>query len=161
MGLLVLPAFTLLFRLRGGESWTTAAVMGLVTAVICAPVLGHLVSGQVSRSMEGSGPLSADDRVLVDRAARRGAVPEDDALRAAALRVVEERLDADRRTGGRAVLSAAVLVLVAGLLALTGSPWWWAAVGLGVALLVLRFAGRAHLQRRAERLGGQERHSDR
>jgi hypothetical protein len=64
-------------------------------------------------------------------------VPEDDALREAALRVVEDRLIVVRGTRVRARATATILLLVSVLLAVLQSPWWWIAVVLCVGLLVL------------------------
>jgi hypothetical protein len=152
MGALIAPFFVLLFGLTGDRSWTAAVLMGLGVGVVCAPVLGYITANQIQDSMAASGSLSQSDRAVVERAARRGPVPEDDAVREAALRVVEDRLMVLRGTRVPARTTAAILLLVAVLLAVVQSPWWWIAAVFCVGLLVLVLVAPARLQRRAEML---------
>ncbi|MCW2534896.1 MAG: hypothetical protein JWQ26_595 [Modestobacter sp.] len=77
--------------------------MGVGVALICAPALGYVTTQQIHDSRAASGPLPAEDRARVERVARRGPVPEDDALRQAALRVAEDRLVVLRQTRARAL----------------------------------------------------------
>ena len=157
MAALICPFFVLLFRLRGDESWTAAIVMGVVVALVCGPVLGYLTAHQMRESMAASGPLTEDDHVLVERAARRGPVPEDGALREAALRVTEDRLVMLRQTRARALTLVLVVVLVTGLFAIARSPWWWTAVVACAALLALVVVTPARLRRRADLLRSTDR----
>lgn len=154
MAVLICPFFVLLFRWAGDESWAVALVMGVGVAVVCGPVLGYLTAHEVQESMAASGPLTEDDRVVVERAARRGPVPEDGSLREAALRVAEDRLIVLRQTRARALTFASVLLLVTGFFAIAQSPWWWIAVAACAALVVLVVVGPAHLERRADLLRG-------
>ena len=96
--------------------------MGAGVAVIGGPALGYLTAHEMKKSMAASGPLTEDDRVLVERAARRGPVPVDSALREAALRVTDDRLIALRHTRARALAFASVLVLVSVFCAVAQSP---------------------------------------
>lgn len=132
-------------------------IMGVGVALICGPALGYLTAQEMRKWMAASGPLTEDDRVLVERAARRGPVPEDGALREAALRVTEDRLIVLRQTRARALTFASVLVLVTGLFAITQSPWWWIAVVASGALLVLVVVSPARLRRRAAMLRSTDR----
>ena len=157
MGVVIAPFFVVLFGLTGDRSWTTAVLMGLGVGVVGAPVLGYITANQIQDSMAASGSLSESDRVSVERAARRGPVPEDDARREAALRVVEDRLIVLHGTRVPARATATILLLVSVLLAVLQSPWWWIAVVLCVGLLVLVLMAPARLQRRAEMLGRDER----
>jgi ABC-type transport system involved in cytochrome c biogenesis permease component len=157
MAALICPFFVLLFRLGGDESWAAALIMGVGVAVVCGPVLGYLTAHEMQKSMAASGPLTEDDRVLVERATRRGPVPEDGALREAALRVTEDRLLVLRQTRAGALAFASVLVLVTGFFAIAQSAWWWIAVVACAALLVLVVIGPARLQRRAALLRSTDR----
>jgi protein-S-isoprenylcysteine O-methyltransferase Ste14 len=152
MAALICPFFVLLFRLGGDASWATALIMGVGVAVLCGPVLSYFVDHEMRRSLAVGGPLTEDDRVLVERAARRGPVPNDNALREAALRVAENRLVVLRQTRSRALAASFVLVFATGILAIAQSPWWWIAVGACVAVLVLVLLAPARVQRRAELL---------
>jgi hypothetical protein len=150
MGALVAPFFVLLFGLTDDRSWTTAAVMGVGLGVVCGPVLGYLMANQIRDSLAAGGPLSESDGVAVERAARRGPAPEDDAVREAALRVVEDRLIALHGTRVPARATAVGLLVVAVLLAVVQSPWWWIAVVLCLGLVAMVLMAPARLQRRAE-----------
>ncbi|WP_166533712.1 hypothetical protein [Blastococcus xanthinilyticus] len=154
MTAVIAPFVVLAFALIGDRSWPAAVLMGLGTAVICGPVLGFLTANQLQDSMAAGGPLPDDDLAVVERAARRGPVPEDDATREAALRVAEDRLLVLRGTRTPARVAGGVLLLGAVLLAVTQSPWWWLAAAFWAALLVAGFAAPARLQRRAELLRG-------
>lgn len=157
MAVLVCPFFVLLFRLGAGESWPAALITGVGVAVVCGPVLGYLTAHEMQKSMAASGRLDEDDRDLVERATRRGPVPEDRALREAALRVTEDRLLVLRQTRAGALAFASVLVLVTGFFAIARSPWWWIAVVACAALLVLVVVGPARLKRRADMLRSTDR----
>ncbi len=125
--------------------------------MVCGPVLGYLTAHEMQKSVAAAGPLTEDDRVLVERAARRGPVPEDRALREAALLVTEDRLMVLRRTRARALTFASVLFLVTAFFAITQSPWWWIAVVACAALLVLVVVSPARLQQRADMLRSTDR----
>ena len=152
MGALIAPFFVLAFALIGDRGWPAAVLMGLGVAGVCGPVLGYVTATHIRDSMAAGGPLSDDDRAVVERAARRGPVPEDATTREAALRVVEDRLILLRGTQVRARVTGAVLLLGTVALAVTQSPWWWLAAAFWAALLVLAFAAPARLRQRAELL---------
>ena len=152
MGALICPFLVLLFRLGGERSWATASIMGVGVTVVCGPVLSYFIDREMRRWLAASGPLTVDDRVLVERAARRGPVPRDNALREAALRVAEDRLVVLRQTRSRAPATSVVLLLTTVFCAIAQSPWWWIAVGACAAILVLVLLAPAHVQRRAELL---------
>ncbi len=96
--------------------------------------------------------VPAHERAIIERAARRGPVPEDDGQRQAALRLVEDRLLTLQATRTRAAALPAVLALLTGVLAVTRSPWWWVAVAAAVALVVAVLLMPRRLQRRADLL---------
>ncbi|MGY1694040.1 MULTISPECIES: hypothetical protein [unclassified Geodermatophilus] len=152
MGVLVAPLLVLGLRFVGDASWSSAVVTGVVVAVVCAPVLALLVARNTHDALDAFGPLPHGNRALVERAARRGPVPEDDEVRGAALRVVEGRLALLAQTRTRALLTTVVLVLLCAGLAVTASPWWWAGLVVCAGLLVLVLVTPARLRRRADLL---------
>ncbi len=79
-------------------------------------------------------------------------MPEDDALRAAALRIAEDRSAVLHATRVRARTTVGVLLALAVVLAVVRSPWWWIAVAACGALVVLVLAAPARVRRRAEAL---------
>src|SRR5688500_6201409 len=109
MGLLVAPFFVLLFGLTGDRSWTAAVLMGVSVAVVCAPVLGFMTAHGIRDSMAAVEQVPEHERAVVERAARRGPVPEDDSQREAALRLVEDRLVTLRATRTRALTFPSIL----------------------------------------------------
>jgi hypothetical protein len=83
-----------------------------------------------------------------------GAVPTDPEVRAAAAAIVAYQLPIVERQRRWAPLFWLVMVVIAGALALTGSPWYWAAVVFFAAMLVWQLGALGRLRRRAEVLGG-------
>ncbi|MGY2065265.1 hypothetical protein [Blastococcus sp. SYSU DS0619] len=152
MGVVLAPSAVLLFGLTGDRSWTTAVLMGVGVTLICAPVLGFMTATTIEDAMAGAGDVPEHERTLVERAARRGPVPEHAGQREAALRLVEDRLLGVRATRTRALTSGAVLLAVAVWLAVVASPWWWIAVAACAALVAVTLAIPARLTRRAELL---------
>ncbi|MGY1725227.1 hypothetical protein [Blastococcus sp. SYSU DS0533] len=97
-----------------GETVCVAGVlMGVGIAVVCAPVLGFVTASTVRDSRAAVEELPEHQRAVVERAAPRGPVPEDDALREAAPHPVEDRLLTVRATRTRALALPAVVALVA------------------------------------------------
>ncbi|SEL56151.1 hypothetical protein SAMN04515665_114123 [Blastococcus sp. DSM 46786] len=154
MGALLAPFSVLVFRLAGDRSWTAAVLMGVGVMVVCAPVLGFVTATTIRDSMAAVEEVPEHQRAAVERAARRGPVPEDDALREAALHLVEDRLLTIYATRTRALALPAVLALVTGFLAVAQSPWWWVGVAVAAALAVLVLVAPRRLERRAELLHG-------
>lgn len=154
IGAVIGPFFVLLLRVGGDRSWPAAVLTGLAVTAVSSPVLGYATANQVRDSLEAGGTLSEHDRALVERAARRGPVPEADAARAAALRLVEHRLVVIDRSRVRARVTAVVLLAVVVVLALVQSSWWWIAVAACAGLLVLVLVTPGRLRRRAELLRG-------
>jgi hypothetical protein len=152
MGALLAPFFTVMFRLGRDMGWAAAVPTGLLTAAICGPILGYMAWKQAHESISGAGSLPEDHLARAERAARRGAVPQEDELRQAALGIVEHRLLMLHATRVRALVSTASLLVVAVLLAVSHSPWWWMGVGFGLALLAFVLWTPAHLERRAQLL---------
>ncbi|SFE16029.1 hypothetical protein SAMN05216574_102297 [Blastococcus tunisiensis] len=152
VGLLLAPFFVLLFRLIGDRSWTAAVVLAVGVTVICAPGLGYLTANEVRDSMAAAEEVPEHERALVERAARRGPVPDDEGQREAALHLVEDRLLALRATRTRALTFSAVLVLVTGFFAVAQSAWWWIAVAATLALVALVLTTPVRLERRVELL---------
>lgn len=151
-GLLLAPFFVLLLGLTGDRSWTAAVVTGVSVAVVCAPVLGYLTANGLRDSMVAAEQVPEHERATVERAARRGPVPDDEGQRKAALHLVEDRLLTLRATRTRALTFPAVLVLIAGFFAVAQSAWWWIGAAASLALVVLVLITPARLERRAELL---------
>ncbi|MQA33005.1 hypothetical protein [Modestobacter roseus] len=155
MTLLLAPFFVGIFWGLRDFGAVGTLVTGVGAAAICGPVVGYLTWQQTRESLPAG--ESSPDEARAERAARRGPVPEDDDVRGDALRIVEHRLALLSASRGRALVSAAVLPLVATFLAVAQSPWWWIAVVvcLGTSTSVVLIP--RHLERRAALLRGASR----
>jgi hypothetical protein len=136
-GVLLAPFIIVAFRFISDMSWTAAVITGLIATAACGPMVGYMSSKQADESTSPAGPLPEEDRVRVERAARRGPVPAEDELREAALRIVEHRLFVLQVSRGSALGTTRVLLVGTVFLAVVHSPWWWLGLVAGLALLAL------------------------
>jgi hypothetical protein len=148
----ILGAFWILFlRFLAGETWTGALSQGAPFGVVCGLMTGLMLHAQFRRLRE-----AVRDEEVAGRVAGRptlyGPIPEDPGERAATARLIDHQLV---QIGRRRVLTIVLqvgVIAVGGYLAVTRSPWWWAAVALGVFLLVGSLVLPGRLERRAELL---------
>ncbi|MGY1855361.1 hypothetical protein [Modestobacter sp. SYSU DS0290] len=157
MAVLLAPFLIAVFWVVRDMSPAATVSAGVVTAAICGPMVGYVTWRQTREFLPDAGSAPEPDQVEAERAARRGPVPEDDDVRAAALRIVEHRLALLQVNRSSALVSAAVVPLVAVFLTVAVSPWWWIGVVLGLALSALVLLTPAHLERRADLLRGSRR----
>lgn len=145
----VMGAFTKL----DGSSWTAAGVGALVTGVPFGLVAGWW-SARWQRGMkDAEGGLPADKVRLAHRAAIGGAVPDDEEVRSAALRIASRYL-ADY-TGRMRTLS--IILMVALLIgsvvgAVSESPWALLGALVPVVLLFTQWYWPRRLRRRIRSL---------
>lgn len=142
-------AFMMIFEVSRGYAWRSSAMIGLIAAGAGAVTMGLLVAWNRRR---GSCPvepgLGNDQRQLAARAAYRGEVPADPAVRQAAVRFARQHLERARRYQTAATLLLAVLLVTNVVEAVTMAPSYWYAVGLWGILLALRLWLPAHQRRR-------------
>lgn len=123
-----------------GAPWPLAVLLGVLAGAAFGAVMGPYQHRMATSVRSAAGPVADGDRgdasSELRRAVRRGEVPADPARRAAAHRVVLLQLGLlDRQRWLRRLLFPALLLL-AGWLAVTDSPWWWAAAALFAVGLV-------------------------
>lgn len=122
----------------------------LARGVFSGTVFGLLMAAssyrQDRRLREAVDGLPPRQQQVALRAVARGPVPDEPEVRAAALRLAERQLAANRRFRTVNVVLFGGLLMVAASLAVTGSPWWW----LGVALWSAALAGQVWTGRRLE-----------
>lgn len=145
---------TLCTVLSQDVSWVGAALGGVVGGALFGLIASRTMFPQEPELRTVVAASQAAGRRQVSRATWRGPVPDDPDVRAAAAGVIAYQLPILERQRRWAPFFYLFMILVAGALALTGSPWYWAAVALFAALLVMQLVLPGHLRRRAELLDG-------
>lgn len=118
-------AFT---RYSDGDSWTSALVQGALMGLFFGAVMGRLQHRQQQgvRDVAGRSPEGLSRRVR--RAAVRGPVPAEPAVREAARGLALAQLVQLDRQRRWAPTFFVLVGLLSAYLAMTDSPWWWLAV---------------------------------
>jgi hypothetical protein len=145
---------TLYIVLTQDVSWVGAAMGGVVGGALFGLVASRTMFPQESELREVVAGARAAGRRQVSRATWRGPVPGDPDVRAAAAAVIAYQLPILERQRRWAPIFFLVMAVVAAALALTKSPWYWAAVAFFVAMLIVQLVLPGHLRRRAELLDG-------
>lgn len=145
-------AFMGLFGYLDDRQPWIALVVGLLSGAAFGTLMGLWVARQRRRAVAALGssrPTAPPDELR--RAVKNPAAVEP-AVRAEALRITEFQLAEFRRTRLRNVLIFGVALVLEVFAAITGSPWFWLAVGLFAGALVLTSVAGARLQRTVHRL---------
>ena len=153
-GVLFGPIMGAQARLEYHASWVGAVLLGIGEGVGFGLVQARAIRRQRRKHGVVLGGLSPTQCALVERAAWRGAMPDDPLLLERAAALARHMQDESRR--GRPVTLAVIsTVLLAGVFfAATQSAWWLLGVGsAGIAAVVLWHAPDRY-RRRAELLGG-------
>ena len=150
----VAAAVLFMTRARDDASWTSALIQGVVVGVVVGMFMGPFLHRQNRRTREAIGDVPDAVRRSAGRASLWGPVPEDPAVRQTALRFAEHALAQTKRRPLFAWIAGAVFVAASVYLALTQSPFWWAATAFWVAMLVFSVVLRPRLRRRIELLRG-------
>jgi hypothetical protein len=146
---------TLYMGLTQDVSWVAAVLGGVVAGALFGPIMSQTMFPQEPELRRVVGAARAAGRRQVSRATWRGPVPGDPDVRAAASAVIAYQLPILERQRRWAPLFYLFMILVA----LTESPWYWAAAAFFAAVLVVQLVLPGHLRRRAELLDG-SRHED-
>jgi hypothetical protein len=145
---------TLYMGLTQDVSWVAAVLGGVVAGALFGPIMSRTMFPQEPELRRVVGAARAAGRRQVSRATWRGPVPGDPDVRAAASAVIAYQLPILERQRRWAPFFYLFMIFVAGALALTGSPWYWAAAAFFGAVLVVQLVLPGHLRRRAELLDG-------
>ncbi len=129
---------------------------GLITGSIGGVVFGLAMGWgtrrqQVAREQRTAAftaGLTAERRMLAVRASRRGPVPDDPAIRAAAAGLTEDRLEQSISQRSKNLAIFGVIGLLELASALTSSPWYWVAALIFTALFVAQLRQPRTLRRR-------------
>jgi len=145
----VMGAFTRL----DGSSWTEAGVGALVTGVPFGLVTGWW-SARWQRGMkDAEGGLPPDKVQLAHRAAIGGAVPEDEEVRSAALRIASRYLaDYTGRTRKLSIIVPVFLLIGSVVGAVSESPWALLGAPVPAVLLYSQWYWPRRLRRRIRSL---------
>lgn len=137
--------------------WIGAVVGGFVGGVLFGAVMGPVAYRLNSPARETVGSMAPTSQRAALRAVLRGPVPEDQQIREAAHRLVIGQLVQMGRLRTFSIVAFAVAEVVYVVLALTFTPWWWAAAALFAVMLAHQLWLPHHLQHRAELLRGPRR----
>ncbi|WP_432946492.1 hypothetical protein ACQPXM_08375 [Kribbella sp. CA-253562] len=138
----------------GDVGWTAALIMGGIGAPFFGVAMGF-VSRQLKQTIAptaGGDELTRKQRGIALRAAQRGPIPADPAVRAAAAEYARRHLDqADKRWTRILIAFGAFFLLVGFVVGLVDDdrPWWRALPALcGVVLFAYLLIQPRHLRRR-------------
>lgn len=145
--------WVLINRVVWQETWAASALSGLLFGVVFGVITGPFQRRQWRGLREAAGRSPEGLSKRIRRAASRGPVPGDPAVRQAAheVAVVQLRTFETQRVWGPGFLL--VMAVLGVFLAVDGDPWWWVAAAAFVAAAVGHRWLLLHLRRRAEVLG--------
>jgi len=147
---------TLYTGLTQETSWVGAAMGGGAGGVVFGLIGSRVLFPRDPELRAAVAAARAAGRRRVARATRRGPVPDDPEVRSAAAAMTAYQLSVMERQRRWGPLFYMLMVVLAGALALTRSPWYWAAAAFFAFLLVLQVTMLGRLRRRAELLGRAE-----
>ncbi len=149
-----LPFAAIMSVLNGlqGDGWATAVITGVLGGVVFGALMGPFFRRMVRRQDEALGVVDPGVERAAVRALRRGPVPVDPQVRAAAVRLIDHQLAETARRRWLSVVALVAFVALSATLALTQSSWWWLAVGFWLALAALTVQVPRRLQKRRTQL---------
>lgn len=145
------PATAVFIKVRESSSWTTALAAGALSGIMFGAIMGPTMAQQNRRHRQAAGDLSPQDFFVVQRAARRGPIPTDPRLRAAAARAATFQLDNVRRHRRSGILIFG-LGLVLSVAFVFQSRWWLLAMPAYAYLLITQWELPKRLERRRKLL---------
>ena len=141
---------TLYAVLTQDVGWVGALLGGVVGGALFGLIMSRTMFPQEPELRAVVAASRAAGRRQVSRATWRGPIPDDPAVRAAAAAAIAYQLPILERQRRWAPVFFLVMAVVAGALALTTAPWYWAAVAFFVAMLIVQLVLPGHVRRRAE-----------
>lgn len=138
-----------------GDSWTASLVPGVLLGLFFGAVVGPIQHRQQRGVREAAARSPEGLSRRVRRAAFRGAVPGEPAVREAAQGLALAQLTQLDRQRRWAPLFFLLMAIVSAVAATTGSPWWSLAVPVWTLAAAWHIWLRGHLRRRAALLGAE------
>jgi hypothetical protein len=129
-GLLYGVLFALATRYLASEDWTTAAIAGAVTGPAFGIVMAITRRRADRQFSSWPGDLTKEQRRAAGRASRRGPVPADSVVRAAALDFARQQLERYQPRWMRVTLVVAPIFLVLSAVSalLDDDRQWWSGI---------------------------------
>lgn len=148
--------FGVLMGLFAAHRHGSDVVDGLITGTVSGVLFGWFMSwatrrqevAREQRTAAFTGRLILEHRALAVRASRRGPVPDDPAIRAAAAALTRDQLGQSISQRSKNIAIFGVIGLLELVLALTSSRWYWLAVLMFAALIVAQLRQPQALRRR-------------
>lgn len=131
-----------------------AVAGGVVGALLFGLAMGPFLAWLYRRARPAADAVPDGRHREVRRAAARGPVPADPAVREAALRIVEYQLVESSRYRGPAAVLLGLFTVLEAVAALIYTPWLWVGAVLFLAILVLQARQPERLRRRIAELRG-------
>jgi hypothetical protein len=139
-------------RVRQGESWGEALVVGLLGGLFFGALMGPILARVNRRYREAAGEHNVDRLSRLGWRGWRAKVSDDPELREAARRVTLLQRDQLLRQRRWAIPVFVVVIAMDVWLAFASSPWWLLAAVVPAAILVGNLVMPGRLERRAEEL---------
>ncbi len=124
------------------------SIGGVLFGLVVAWVIRRQLVARDRRTAAVTAGLTAERRIQALRASRRGPVPGDPAIRAAAAGLTHDDLEQSISHRSKNLTSFSIIGLLDLVLALTSSRWYWPAVLMFAAVIVAQLRQPQALRRR-------------
>jgi len=139
-----------------GSGLADGLINGIFSGALFGLAMGWLTRRQQAareqRTAAFTAGLTAQHRTLAVRASRRGPIPDDPAIRAAAARLTRDQLERTTSQRNRNLAGLAAFTLLELVQALISSPWFWLGVLLFAVAIVAQLRQPRTLHRRLAQL---------
>ncbi len=150
-----------LFDPDGRDSLLERLVTGVIAGVGFGLLMGWATQRQLvarrQRTAAFTAGLTEQGLRSAERASRKGPVPNDPAVNAAAAALARFQLEEITRHRNQVLVIFGVGTLAGAVFAVTGSPWWWLCVLVFAAMIALQLLQPRMLRKRLVLLDGQTR----
>lgn len=141
---------------RHGSGLAAGLITGVIAGVLFGLAMGWFTRRQrlawERRTAAFTAGLTAEGRTLAMRAARRGRVPADPAIRAAVAGLTRDQLEQSISQRGKNLAIFGGIGFLELVMAVTSSRWFWLAVLMFAAFFVVQLRQPRALHRRLARL---------
>lgn len=135
-----------------GSGVAAGLVTGVIGGVLFGLAMGWVTRRQLvardRRTAAATAGLTAERRTQAVRASRRGPIPDDPAIRAAAAGLTRDDLEQSLSYRSKNLTIFSIIAVLELVLALTSSRWYWLAALVFAALIVAQLRQPQALRRR-------------